>query len=613
MVEYNQIEIFNLSSSVMAMGVVIAVYSLRTLEWRITLSIRPWWIRNFWWILSFLGIAFSIVAFSLKNNNFFWLGIYLTISLLLFVKYINKVTFRKSLFIRIAIKNFLRSNFFWCLFLVGLAGFVLLKEDYLPLKAIKEGLMTYCYNPSTWQMMSAFCFIFAPIAFIYPSISTKGLFGKNQTERFFTVALSCATNSNIEVLKYITNILTDNLHLVFEKLKRNSDREEQENARSVLEVVLTESNLLDYIVEHRIDFLQEFFYQIKKNKIPSSYLRILHDKLFFHLYANQESYLYKHVKYGGEGLVINIFEIIYEDETIVECYNPFPDDLDIAVYTKEDFSHLKFFEVLNKALCLAIEQLWSKGVNYSDGIAEGLQSVRLAFTSIDYSKIVQNDSSLLHDINLFLGMHLPDLLKKYNDKIRIDSSKIKLDDYVTFSPCNRDMPITEMYSNLYLGFLENLSRIQDETFDYRALVLGSSIFFFDRDGDDFSEIRSILVAKIWHFIENTNLKGYYGALIKVYFSIIVWKPQSTSSQWYIDEYNKAVNCLYDVLKPKFSNGDKMSNGVLMEKVLLPSIIEFDHKIGKFLLVGRPSFGKEYKSVIELFMKKTNPMEIINYA
>jgi hypothetical protein len=602
--------LFDFSGAVTAIGVIVATYSLRNIEWRINLAAKKTIIQNLWWILGYLGLIMLLIARTLCGLNPFWIFFCLLLGLVLIFKHIN-FSFEKFIneILKVMKKKLMALIFIFALILF----FMFYPNSFYYVVATKIFLLNnyfqkFIIKQSNFEMLSIILFILSPISFMLPALSTKNLFKGTNKENLFNLLFSISNSMNTEAFKYGTNILVDNLTLIFEDIKNSSNKDQ--SALNILEIVLTESDYLNYLVESRIDFLEKFFSLIIKNGINKNLIPFTHEKLFFQLYTNQKSYLYKHLEHTGEGIARNIYRI-FNDRRIVENFFPFPDELGIVLMNRVNFDSSKFFEVLSKSSLKSLKTLWSNNIIYHAGVKNLFKIIdfeaKTACWNYPKKRTSPEIDRYISSISDLILSEIPEVFHENFDNLSKENLQ-RLENEVNNDRTQsnfKELTLTEIWSNSYISFFDSLSRVNNYNFDYRGLVLRKEIFctlYSDRESYDV--LRKIVLSKIWHFIREHNLRGLYGSIVRIYITAIFWQPGRSDPEWLNIEYQNIYKLLYDDLRPKFLNGDLMADGISMEKALLPNIIEFraDEESnglrGNFYLKFSGNFGEKPTLLIE---------------
>lgn len=141
---------------------------------------------------------------------------------------------------------------------------------------------------------------------------------------FFTIQRAIIEKQN----EAATDLILDNIEALLKlassydpgfENRKPTNKEESEYASELLEIVFTDTSFMKYIVEIRLDFLNDFKYFEKKMPINSQLSGTYYYQICDALIKNANSYLYRQTDtYKGTSRSINVYDMFFGDIYILE-------------------------------------------------------------------------------------------------------------------------------------------------------------------------------------------------------------------------------------------------------------------------------------------------------
>ena len=532
---------FSLGSAIAGFGIIFAAYQLSKPSWEVVLNIKGWWARNIIWIFSITAVVLVIIA---------------------------------SIISQIPLSN---SNIF----------------NY----------------PIFYEILATFSFLLAPLLFIFNAGRKKNIFNKNKAEKFYDVLLQELGRSYPRKNEIITDILKENLTNIisaakeYEKEPKMENKERQHNyfgeiAVDILNLIVGDEEIAKYIVINRYDFLFEFFDELERHKDFNKGRCMLGvNSIVKQLFFNKQSHLYKHMEGSAFSLVgNNIYYYLFYNQNIFSTFQPLKQWEGGQIYLdNSEFRYtLKYLEVYLFSFKKSIEGYFEEykakkaGSNFEvlrifqqefaaliDGYVGTLIS-DFNDRKVDREFLFERLRSILH----FLTVDILDIYEKYSE---FNSFEPEIETF-------KDNDFNAIYAYALVNFIKNLSVIKrSKENESEIFSLGNKMSLIGpiEENKKYEDIRQKFEKLAWIEIEDNVDRKFFPAFLRIYILLFIGRKD-------LEERENLVHCMYENLKPRFLNGERMLDDELMEEVLLPLRVQFDHEDEKFYFISRDGSKKEIK-------------------
>ncbi|MCL5675549.1 MAG: hypothetical protein M1120_00280 [Patescibacteria group bacterium] len=525
---------FSLGEGVATLGLVFAALQLADPVWKITLLIKEWYWRYMVWILS----SIALVA-------------------------------------------------------VFIASFVNQLPNIPP---------PFSY-PIFWEQIGFVAFAFAPLSFVYAGTRVVGLFNKKRAERFYHVMLQRASTGVQKDIEVTTSIVWRNLDKITDAIKELEDtniktvedNDYRRYAASLLDLLLSEKSVADYIVTYRIGFLIALIKLIKGKSLSQRSIGMGFQKLVRRLFENPDSYSYKQLDSQGLTLYAPIYEVLFGDLYFVEefsvlgMWSSYSSGATEQILMSEDY-----IDVFLEALTTAIEANKFQDNPASWKIANSLYDLnnygqRLVWQRKAYPEEITN--KLMSAIETFYGMTFPRLYLEAVQNNTVSDFEKKAKKGQRY----REQSLTASYADAMVEFLGHIANMNDRKMErhYTMHVL-DEILPISNGTDEFENIRICFFEYLWEEIEKNVAHGWFPAILRVYIAEMYWDAP-TMPEWRKKERKHLIDYLYKELKPRILKDELMANYIdKKESELLPQEMSFDRKTGKFFIEYNDKTKKEFQ-------------------
>lgn len=452
---------------------------------------------------------------------------------------------------------------------------------------IKEPIPLWGY-PLFWELWGFLFFILAPITLWKLARNKKGLFTKDNAERFYQIILSNIARATPQILEACINIIGANLSKLSEVVSeskvtlRNNKKEEsdyKDYARSVFNVILTEPEVVSYISTSRLDFLSHLLREIREKHLTRRHrIGLAVSCIVEELFENQKSYLYRQLKFGGFGLYKPLFRSLFYNQEFLNEFGT----LQAWNYWRYSKLNKEHFKVYIEAFKHALEGYWfdvgRKSYRpFSSAFRELTEGAALSVAG-ELLKLPEDkfwgssSAEILRIIARFLGDEFPNIYKKALKENKVEECDLEARIEGKY---NFPASVTAAYSKAVFDFLCALSGIRNRGEEIRNIAMEAprAIFGFHEEG--FENMRDRFLELMWKKIKENVNRGFYPAVFRVYLSLMI--PSFPLPE----EKKKIIDFLYNKVKPLILAEKKMVNGEPMEKVLLPESLILDRKDKKF--------------------------------
>ena len=296
------------------------------------------------------------------------------------------------------------------------------------------------------------------------------------------------------------------------------------------------------------------------------------------LFENQDSYLYRELKYGGFGIDKPLFESLFYDQKFLNEFR----SLQEWCYRLYELNKEKF-NVYIEAFNHALKGYWFDGnyVHHSLFIfiiafvqlTGGAEDLVVEITKLSKDNFWKNPSvNILYKIASFLGSDFSRIYREAlkEKKVRNCDLEVRVEGEYKYP-----RSVTTAYSKAVFDFLCALSMAEKHGENLRLVAVEATNPMFEFGGEGFEKMRERFLELVWEKIQENINRGFYPALLRTYLSLMIPSLSST------EEGRRLINFLYKKFMPLVLADKKMVNGKSMEKVLLPESIIFDREREEF--------------------------------
>ncbi len=521
---------FSLGEAVSTLGIIFAALQLSNPTKKITLLIKEWHFRYMVWILSGLGLLSILVASS-----------------------VNQLPFLSPPF------------------------------NY----------------PIFWEQIGFIFFVSAPIAYLIISSKAHNIFNSKRAERFYHIILQMASNGKQDDLEATITIVWKNLENITTAIKKinpyvdeeiTNENQEGIYAKTLLNLLLSERSVADYIVTNRLDFIFAFIKQIKEKNLLQREIGMGFQKLVRRLYENPESYLYKQLDYEGVTLYAPIYDTLFGDSYFIS---------EFAVlgmwhgFFYESSPPAEYLQVFLKALTTAIKTNKFHNDTLSQRIANALYELTDYVKSVTWSNKINSKEKLdskLMNLEFFFGRDFP-----YAYKDAVENKTIS--DYEKEAKKGRrfQQSLTASYAECVVILLGHIANMDDRKMErHRAMSLDEEFFSIHSDAGLYENIRKCFLEHLWEKIKDNVEKGHFPAVLRIYIQLMYWNDPSMP-EWRKIERKKLMTFLNKELKPRILKNELMANYKDKKELeLLPDDFKFDRKLKKYFIYFDDGTKKEFK-------------------
>ena len=520
---------FSLGEAISALGLIFAVMQLLDKRRKLTLKIRGGLASNLWGIFVVFGL-FSVLMASLtsQNNNSFSL-------------------FNSSLF---------------------------------------------------WEQIGFFSFVLSPFSLWWTANDYVHLFKPNTAKRFYHLILQTVSTGRLDDLEIVTTLLlanldelTDAINLI-ETLPPNDSLPKKNvycgYAQELLNAVLSDKQIADYIVTSRIDFLFTFLGLIKKKRLSRRTIGTGFNKLMAELFENPESYLYKQLSYDGLSLYAPIYETIFGDTffinefIVLKMWSWGLTDINkntekrVSVFLKAMEEALKASKFQDTDACQEIAFMLHQLVEYAQSLMWQSQ---------------KNSNELnpaVGKIEYFFGNTFLEKYKSASENGTVSDYELKAGKGDMYH-----QSLTASYSLALVELVGEMTRTDNREFERdRAMNATRQIISISNIDSAFDNIHKCVLDNMWEKIKENVEGGWFPATLRIYIELMEWTDKNLSQQYY-DERTKLINYLYKEVAPRIIKNETMANRKdKKEDELLPNNITFDRNNGTFFVTYTDGVKKE---------------------
>jgi hypothetical protein len=446
-------------------------------------------------------------------------------------------------------------------------------------------------------------FFCAAIDFARCAFWTGPLYLSNASEkakvRFIRYILNTAILSDSDSLNAVVTIMRNSVDEICADVKRfhhyDPDEEREEDlAAYLLQTLLGETKVINYIIENRIDFIFELVGALKRHHVDSYSISVATESLMTALYVNPKSYLYQQLGYDGFTNYLSIYELIFEDEQFVTNYHPISHWFGIGTrvsFKSEVLNDPRYVEVFLKGYTRSLEKFaYSNQGNQMvdqlrrgmDGLADYVEALAMDMWNKEYDYFSPSGQSL-HKVVHFVGHDFYfDVFSK-----KAEAGKITEDELNPSLETDQwHEGVSGAFARLFYQVIESISMIHGPSENERMAILEIDETFLGHISTHpyVEGVRKKILHLLWEKSEGNITHGWYPVVFRAI--CIVFFPQfSNMPTWAIHERDKMIDTLRNKVKPRILRNELMANDKTpKEKDLLPESFVFDHDNGKFFSV-----------------------------
>lgn len=468
---------------------------------------------------------------------------------------------------------------FWGL---GIAGLVVMLARVL-MTQVPINYLSYPFNiPLSYEILAYIFFALSPLSLWFFAKRAKGLFTAKTSRRFYEVLISEVSRSDDKWTDAALEVLLYNFEDVCKAVK-NGDRENEvsQDARAIIDVVLSEETVVKILTTKRLDGLQHILYMIQKYNINHNQCDVGIPALMRSLFLDENSFFYKHLSRDGLSLSSNIYRSIFDSPTLLNNFSIFG-------YPTLGYSSRKNSRIGNQVLTEALSRAISIYIKTGQGsvrhINEGFEYLSHTFDnlsrklSVEKSRGVDTAYSMedewwtLHDIADFVGHTYPflDYRETLNQSV-IDKEKTTAE-----ASFHSDSTINAGVSALLYKSIEGLSHTDENDHMYwmtlHQVTHGMIYEAAYKEG-----YRAPFLKRIWQQIGANVVNRHYPAVLRPYLAFIGFYLPNTDKKtegWLGEEIERMRRLLYVDLKPLLDADTEMVNKEKMKDALLPIFVDY---------------------------------------
>lgn len=425
-------------------------------------------------------------------------------------------------------------------------------------------------------------FVLSPFV-LWIAANTTTFFGRGNAKRFYHILLRTASTGKQEDLEIVITLLLRNLDKLTEAVRQTDslvrDREVPAEklhcvyAQELLNTVLSDKQMADYIVTTRIDFLFSFLDMVKEKRLSRDTLGTAVEKLIDRLFENTESFLFKQLTWDGFSLYAPVYDTIFGDLYFINGFSV------LKVWAHNirglnDYTEKKI-AVFLKALEKSVEA--SKFQDYSacQEIAYMLHELVDCTRSLTWGRKKEPElwEPAIGKIEFFFGHTFPNAYRDALTNNTVSEYELKAEKGETYR-----QSLTATYAKTLVEFLGQLALIDDPVLERdRAMSATREILSITDNENTFVNIRECFFGFMWDQIEDNTKRGHFPPTLRIHIELFSWKGKNIAS-WYLEERKKLIKYLYQELSPRILKSEKMANYKdLKEKELLPEYVTYNKR------------------------------------
>lgn len=495
------------------------------------------------------------------------------------------------------IRGIIVRNLIWVFLILGLIFAIIasvIPQFYYLLPAPFNHSLLY-------EIMASICYVLAPISFIFFSTRTKGLFNEKNSRRFYEVMVQEISKNNNEITNAALEVLLSNFNNICQLARNSTNKEAQNSACAILEVILSDESIVKILTTKRLDALRYVFEIIEQYGVTQRESGIGIPAIVKNLFYDRDSFLYKHLGRDGLALSSNIYDRIFDSPILLSNFNLF-DYPSLDYVSRREMDNMAI-QVFIEALSRSIKAYLKTGKVPARHINNGISYLSEIFgdlcfkisseegRGVDTQYILKNEWWALHLISNFLGHDYPFLAydeEVNNDVVEVEKLAAEADFYSNYT-INAGIAAA-----LYKAFVQ-LSYIQKTTDTYHTVLELLHGLMYEASRKE--GYKKPFEKRMWEQIGINVFKRHYPSVLRVYLVFIGFclvGDKDHRQGWIGEQAELMRKLLYNDLKPLLDKDEKMINEKKMKEALLPQVM--DYKDGKFTY--RFDFGRgEEKEIL----------------
>jgi hypothetical protein len=377
-------------------------------------------------------------------------------------------------------------------------------------------------------------------------------------------------------------------------IKEKPTSEMGQNARAIVDVVLSTDTVVTLLTTKRLDALQHLICMVEKYDIGQHQCDVGIPALVRNLFLDEKSFFYKHLSRDGLSLSSNIYRSIFDSPKLMSNFSLFGyPTLGYSARKDSRVSIWVLIEALSKAISTYIKTGQgsvihiNKGFEYLSNTFEGV-SRKLSMAKsrgVDTAYAMEEEWWTLHDISQFVGHTYPFL--DYQDTLDLDV--IVREKTTVEASFHSNSTINAGVAALLYKSFEGLSHTDENDHMYwMTLHQITSGMIYDASYKE--GYREPFLRRLWQQIGANIINRHYPVVVKPYLAFIGFYLPNTEQRivgWLGEEIERVCRLLYVDMKPLLDTDAEMVNKEKMKDALLPKFITYHD--GKFFY--KYEFGK----------------------
>lgn len=439
-------------------------------------------------------------------------------------------------------------------------------------------------NSLPYELISFITFILSPVSLLFSATRVKNIFNDKNSRIFYHSLVSEISSSDDKKVDAALELLLHNFEAICKAASNETASLVTNNARVILDVVLSEDVIVKILTTKRIDALQYVFTILDKYDITPNISRLGFPVLIRNLFLDEKSFFYKHLdQKNGLALSSDIYRTVLGSKNLLSSYNVF--GYPTLRFIKKQPTLLGTKVIIKILSGLILKYL--KGENISSRyITDGFEYLDETFQSVVWkvNPDQKNDDNywILYEIVNFIGHEYTRLgkgegqLSEDRLKSERDLGSVKANYFNDVSKINPGAAALMYKLLIYLGSINS----SDYTYHLILQLLDTMIHEpLKLDG-----FQKLFEDRVWVQISKNIVRQHYPNALRPYLVYIGFLLSGDGTlnhtKWEKQEMDKMQKLLYIDLKPLFESNEKMVDDTLMKDILLPNNLEY--KNGKFI-------------------------------
>lgn len=490
------------------------------------------------------------------------------------------------------IRPYWQRYLFWAF---GIAGLIVTLARVL-VTHIPINYLEYPFDiPLAYEMLAYIFFAISPLSLWIFAKRAKGLFTEKTSRRFYEVLISEVSRSDEKWTDAALEVLLHNFRDICKSIKESKpDSEISQNARAIIDVVLSEESVVKILTTKRLDALQHILFMVEEYNINQRQCNVGIPAIIRNLFLDENSFFYKHKSRDGLALSSNIYRTVFESPKLLMNFSLFGyPTLGYSARKNSRISTSVAIEALSKAITPYIKT----GNGSIRHINEGFEYLSKTFEEISRKLSVEKERGVdtaytmeeewwtLHDIADFLGHTY--VFLNYQDSL--NPEVIESEKTVSEASFHSSSAINAGVAALLYKEMEGLSYVDENDHMYWMTLhqVTHGMIYEDSYKQGY---REPFLKRLWEQIGKNVINKHYPATLRPYLALIGFylpKTDQPTQGWLGQEIDRIRRLLYVDMKPLLDTNTEMVNKEKMKDALLP--IFMDYHDGKFFY--KYEFGK----------------------